>query len=383
MPTLTTSAARLAAAKAAIAARVPSGVTPYFSTGSVLGALVNGMNVMADSVQQNAVRMWRAAFVDSATGADLDSLITGLGGPVRNLASNAVASLTLTRDSYVGSYTINAGTTVTGTAADGSVVSFSVDDDIVLGGASSSASGTATAANAGRAYNVAAATLTRISGLPSGLTLTQPSRAAGGSENETDDDYRARFRLRRYAFPGTKYGLEYAAKLVAGVTYASVDESTAVMGGFVSLYIGDPDANSNDALADDVHDVLYPPDGTEGWAVAGVPVVVYGSERDERAFAFTVKIRRGAGISHDDIRNAIIAYLDTLPPAATYYASGAETEIHAISTLVLSATQTSPTSVELAPTHPYGAIRTAADGSDLDITLYSVADDGEETEIIE
>lgn len=382
MPTLTTNAARLTAAKAAIASRLPAGVTPDYSVGSVLGAVVNGANVMADSVQQNAVQLWKAAFVDTATGSDLDALITGLGGPARNPAATATAGLTLTRGAYVGAYTITAGATVTGTAADGSTVSFSVAADIVLGGVAASATGTATAPSAGRDYNVAAATLVTISGLPAGLTLTQPSRAAGGADAETDAAYRARFRLRRYAFPGTRYGLEYAAKLVPGVTYAAVDEAAGA-GVYVSLYIGDPDAESNSTLALAVRDILYPSDGTEGWAVSGVPVVVYGSERDERAFGFTVKIRRGAGITHDDIRAAAITYLDTLPPGATYYASGAETEIHAISDLVLSAVQDDPTAVELTPTVVYGAIRTADDGSDLAITLYEVDTDGTETLVVE
>lgn len=349
-----------------------------FRAGSVLDAVANTGAMLGGEVMRWGVARFKSCFVDTAEGGDLDALITSLGGPAREEATAATAYLTLTRSSYVGAYTITAGTEVYGTAPNGQRVTFEVVNDIVLGsGASSIGNRPAAAQTNGPDFNVPAATLVNIDGLPAGLAITQPQRAAGGAYEQSDDDYRAAFRLwRRTLAKGTPDALRYGALLVEGVSYATVDESDIADedGGFVALYIGDPDAEANDALVDAVELSLETggEDGT-GFRAAGIEVRVFAASRDERAIAVTVKIRRGSGITEATIKTTIIDWFDDLDPGKTWFLSATEAAIHAIDRVnVLSADITTPSTREVTPTQRYQALRTAADGSDITVTLVEV-----------
>lgn len=349
-----------------------------FRAGSVLDAVVNKGAMLGGEVLRWGVARFKSCFVDTAEGSDLDALITSLGGPAREQASAATAYLTLTRSSYVGAYTITAGTEVYGTAPNGQRVTFEVLNDIVLGsGAGSIANRPAEAQTNGPDFNVPAATLVNIDGLPAGLAITQPQRAAGGAYEQEDDDYRAAFRLwRRTLAKGTPDALRYGALLVEGVSYATVDESDIADedGGFVALYIGDPDAEANDALVDAVELSLETggEDGT-GFRAAGIEVRVFAASRDERTIAVTVKIRRGSDITEAAIKTAIIDWFDDLDPGKTWFLSATEAAIHALDRInVLSADITTPSAREVTPTQRYQALRTAADGSDITVTLVEV-----------
>ena len=376
MPDFPTHADLYDAAKAGITS-ADSRLTD-FREGSALDATAGTGAMLAGETMRWSERRFRACFVDTAEGDDLDDLITGLGGPAREEASAAIAYVTLTRTSYVGAYTINAGTEIYGTAPNGQRVTFEVVNDIVLSGAASAISNRAVEAQTnGPDFNVPAATLVNIDGLPAGLVLTQPQRAAGGAYEQKDDDYRAAFRLwRRTLAKGTREALRYGALIVPGVDYATVDESYIADedGGYVAVYIGDPDAEANDALVDAVELSLETggEDGT-GFRAAGIEVRVFASERDERAIAITVKIRRGSGITEATIKDTLIAWFDTVDPGVTAYLSAAEAAVHAIDRLnVLSADITTPTARELTPTQVYQAVRTAADGSDITVTLTEI-----------
>lgn len=376
MPDFPTHADLYDAAKAQITVTDPR--LTDFRPGSGLDASAGTSAMLAGEVLRWSERRFRACFVDTAEGADLDSLIASLGGPAREQASAAVAYLTLTRSSYVGAYTITAGTEVYGTAPNGQRVTFEVVNDIVLGGgAGSIANRAAEAQTNGPDFNVPAATLVNIDGLPAGLAITQPQRAAGGAYEQEDDDYRAAFRLwRRTLAKGTPDALRFGALLVEGVSYATVDESDIADedGGFVALYIGDPDAEANDALVDAVELSLETggEDGT-GFRAAGIEVRVFAASRDERVIAVTVKIRRGSDITEAAIKTAIIDWFDDLDPGKTWFLSATEAAIHGLDRInVLSADITTPSAREVTPTQRYQALRTAADGSDITVTLVEV-----------
>lgn len=360
-----------------------------FAEGEPLAAVVEAMTVMADTTLRTGLENAKDTFIPTATGNALEVAIVGVGGPQRNLASAAVATIVLTRDGYVGAYnTLIAGEQITGTAPDGSEVIFALSEDLLLSAPSTTVSGEAVCTELGRDGNVPAATLVNFAGLPSGLVLTQPQVAAGGAEDELDDDYRARFQLGRVAFPGTMYGLEYGAKLVPGVTYAKAVETEITtdtgVRTLVYLYIGDPDANSNDALAADVREILDGDTDTEGWRIAGQEVLVYGAARDELAFVLTLRVKPNAGITHTMVRTAWLAYLDTLAPSEIHYRSRGETAIIDIDReMIRSADQVVPLSDKVSPTAAHKAIRSASDGSDIDVFIYEVDDAGTETLITE
>lgn len=344
-----------------------------FEPGSALDAVAGSSAVLGDGVLRVGLHRWRASYVETAERADLDTRITDFGGPARKLAAAAVVPLTLTRGAYTGAYTINGGTTVSGVAPDGSAVAFTLDDDIVLGLAAGSATGTATCSATGRAGNVPAGTLTTITGLPAGLTIGHTQRAAGGTADELDPDYRARYRLFLAALErGTVEALEYGAKLVPGVTFATVDESTAgySAGGYVGLFIGDPDGSGNDELAALVRTEI------EHWRAAGIEVQTFAAEREEIDFTLVVKLAETSPLTDVDVALAAVAWLDDLAPSRSLYLSGYEAAVHAkLGTDVRSVDITaddSPGLRVIAPSAAYKAIRTAADGGGLTVTITRV-----------
>lgn len=349
-----------------------------FRDGSALDASAGTSAMLAGEVLRWSERRFRACFVDTAESDDLDSLITSLGGPAREQAAAATAYITLTRTSYSGAYTITAGTEIYGTAPNGQRVTFEVVNDIVLSGVASAVANRAAAAQTnGPDFNVPAATLVNIDGLPAGLVLTQPQRAAGGAYEQGDAAYREAFRLwRRTLSKGTPAALRYGALIVPGVSYATVDESNIAEedGGYVALYIGDPDAEGNDALVDAVELSLETGgDDGAGFRAAGIEVQVFAASRDERSLAITVRIRRGSGIVAADVKTALIEWGETIDPGVTAYLSAGEAAVHDIDLVnVLSADITTPTARELTPTQVYQAIRFAADGSGITVTLTEI-----------
>src|SRR5690606_32143783 len=140
---------------------------------------------------------------------------------------------------------------VTGTRPDGTEVTFETDAEVTIGALDSEVEVACTAAATGRTGNVPAGTLTEIAGLPDGYTVSQEDRAAGGSDEETDDQYRARYiLLRQGQGNGRLQDLKAAALGNGGVTYAAIDESFIADedGGYVAIYVGDPDAAGSSEL---------------------------------------------------------------------------------------------------------------------------------------
>lgn len=357
------------AAKAEMQSRDPR--LTDFNAGSALDALAGGSAILADEALRIALHLAKAAFVDTATGDDLDTRITDLGGPARNPATAASVELFIVRGSYVGAYTIDPDTEITGTAPDGSTVTFTTSTGATIGAPESEEPFTATCTVTGRSGNVPEDTLVTISGLPSGLTIEQRERAAGGSAEESDDAYRARYRLWVQSLRrATLAALEYGARTVAGVSLVTLAE----LDGYVAVYIGDPDAGGNSGLVDDVETAL------DDYRAAGVEVRVYASEREELDFTIAVTSRPGSDLGENEVRAAAIAFLDAYPTATDLYLSQFEAAIHDIDSpglgpeerVVLSVTVTAdddPDARTISPSAAYKAIRTAADGSGLTIEI--------------
>jgi uncharacterized phage protein gp47/JayE len=337
--------------------------------GSNLDGILGSAAILADDVMRVVIDRVMASYIDLATEADLDRRVVDFGGPTRNPTTSAVARYTLTRGAYVGSYTVTAGTSITGNAPDGTPVEYQLGTPAVLGGGDSSVTFDAVATTPGPSHNTPAGTAERLA-LPPGLTLEQIERGAGGAEAEDDDTYRARFkRFLRDVVRATPAALRTGALTVAGVAFATVDEAFARVddGGFVAMYIGDPDAGSNTALADAVRAILLE------WRAAGVEVLVYGSAREEVAAALTIKRRLGSTLSEGTVKAAVKRWTDTLAPAQRWYASKLEAVVHDLSDDLLAVDQTAPADRELAPSVPSNALRVAPDLSGVVVTFVDVA----------
>lgn len=346
-----------------------------FSDGSVWSTLASGHAVLDDQVLAVVLRKFRASMLSTATGDDLDALVTDLGGPERKAASAATVSVTVTRTSYVGSYTITTGTEVRGTDASGQPVVFEVTSGVSFSPSDTSKFVSATCTSTGRSGNVAASTLTTIAGLPSGFSVAQAERAAGGADDETDADYLARFRLSQLAAAGsgTPEWIENAALAVTGVSFATVNEDNIASedGGYVGVFIGDPDAGASTPLVTAVQEAFDHPYGH----AAGIEIRVFGCEREELAFTIAAKVRAGSGLDAEALTSLFIEYLDAAKVASTVYLSAAEAYVHAAQSdnlLSIDITRTSNGAHEVAPSAAYKAIRTAADGSQITCTVTEV-----------
>ena len=373
------------AAQAAIQADDPR--LTDFTEGSNLDAVAGAAATMTDASIRHAVHLARAGFVETAEGSDLDRVITDRGGPTRLNPSAARVPLLLVRDTFVGAYTLAAGEEIRGEAADGTVITFEVDEAVTLGIGDDDVAFEATCTVTGRVSNVAAGTLGTIAGLPDGLTIEQDERAAGGSEGEPYTDagdaiYRARYRLSRQALQGTPEALRFAALSVPGVTYAEVDESNIACedGGYVALLIGDPDAEGNSTLAEEVDAALdtIEINGRIGVRAAGVEVTVLAAAREEGDFVYDVVARAGAGLTVAEVRAVVLAYLDTLAPGQTHYPSQGEAAILALGrSRVLDAIERDPLDTDAhaaarVPAAQQNAIRTAANGADITVNITEV-----------
>ena len=348
-----------------------------FREGSALDAISGAGAILGDTVIRHVTHVALASFLETAEGADLDAWIVANDGPVRRAASAAAVPLTITRGAYVGAYTLASGSAVTGTAANGSTVTFTTDAAVTIAAPAGTASVAATCSVTGPSGNVAAGTLNRCSTLPTGLTISQAARASGGAAAESDTQYRARYRLFLKARArGVPAALEYAALSTAGVSYASVNEDNIAesAGGYVALYIADSTGEGSALLAAAVYDSLDVTeiDGVAGVRAAGVRVDVISAAREDLVnLEYTVRVVAGSPVSVADVKTAILAYFDTLSPNQTHYPSAVEEAIRQISDDVLDALQTNPSGAR-APTSAYNSLRTADDGTDITVTLVEV-----------
>ncbi len=328
-----------------------------FTEGSVLDAITGAAAVLADESIHINVDLFSEHFFGTAEGSALDALAADRGFPPRKPPVGAVGSVLWTKDDAGAAYTIPSGTLIEGTI-EGVVIQVGTTSTAVLSATDVSIAIPAQATITGRESNFPAGTLDTVTAplvADPDATATNPVGFAGGAPVETDDQYRDRLRrffntLRR----GTVAALEFGSLLVPGVSFATVDESTVPesLGGFVSVYIGDPDARSNDTLAAQVVESL------EDFRAAGVLVVVLGADREEVSLALTLTVLQGADTAQvgEDARANILGYTDNLRPNETLRLSRIDQTAHEASELVRSVAITSPIA-DVSPTLPQNAIR--------------------------
>jgi len=327
--------------------------------GSAMDALIGTGAVLADESIRLGLQGFKAVFFDTATGADLDALVADRTGLTRNAASNAVGAVVFSRTQTIGEVVIPLGTRVSATDADGAEYIFETTAAAVFVSGAATVSVPVEAQVAGPESNVAASEIDTLLDALSDpdVTVENTARTAGGDVAETDERLRARVRryytsLRR----GTVAALEAGALTVPGVNFATVDESNAAPedGGYVNVFVGDPDANANAELVALVETEL------ENWRAAGIAVQVEAMVRQEISLDFTLRVKSLIGVSttalESNVRAAVIAYGETLQGGATLYLSRVLAEAIRVSDLFLDGEITN-TAVDIEPTYAYSAIR--------------------------
>jgi hypothetical protein len=260
----------LAQFEAEASARRPS---LQFLEGDVATALAHGSGAMADACIRFTAQSFRDTFIDGAKGDALTALVDDRYNLQRDGATKAQATVIFARTGGGVGGTIAAGFVV-GSQFDaaGNTVLYVLDADVTFtGGDNGPHDGTITAQTTGREGNVAAGLISRVVDTPFDplITVTNPAAAAGGNDEEGDDDLRVRARnfwqtLRK----GTLQALEFGARQVESVRTARASEDPVT--GIVTIVVGDADGNSSAQMISDVIAEL------EAWRAAASIVNVVG-----------------------------------------------------------------------------------------------------------
>lgn len=242
--------------------------------GSDLNILLGSTSLMGEEIVAALSACMQGLWVETATGDALARVAFDRYGLTIQSANPASVDVVLFRplpgSATPGTY--SAGSRVQTVSG----VQFATDIDAVFGDFTTTLTVPATAIVAGPTGNAAIATVTVFGDAPfdTTLTVTNPATAAGGTDAETDDDFKARIRgffptLRR----GTLGAIEFGARQVPGVAVAKAVEVVNPDGmpaGAVQLIIGDRDGGSSSIMIQAVRDILV------DYRAAGIPVFVTG-----------------------------------------------------------------------------------------------------------
>jgi len=269
-----------------------------FFDGDIAQAQIHGAAAMNDAAIRFSAQAFKATFIDGAVGDELTTLVDDHYNIQRNPATQAQAQVEFTRPSQGGGEP--AGVIPTGTIvatdfdADGEQIQFTTDADVVWGlGELGPKTVQVTAVLEGRDGNVEADSIVQILDVPgfdSTFAVTNPARAGGGNDEESDEALRTRARnffltLRR----GTLASLEFGALTVDSVRVAKAVED--VISGIATVRVSDEDGNSTLQMISDVVAEL------EDWRCAGSTVVVVGGVQLAVSMDFTLVVREGYDVA--------------------------------------------------------------------------------------
>ena len=291
-----------------------------FREGDITLAQAHGAQAMADAVLRYAAQAFRDTFIDGAKGDALTALVDDHLNLQRSQATKAQVPVAFTRTSSGAAGSIPIGTVVaTVQDADGSQVRYLTDAAIAVPITNNGPFAiTATAEAAGRDGNVDAATITRIVDtlFDSTFTVTNAAMAAGGNEEESDDELKRRARTFWVTLRGgTLAALEFGALTVASVRIAKATEDAD---GITTLVVTDSDGNSNALMVANVEAAI------EAWRAAGSVVTVIGGTRYLVDVAATLVLRDGvdATVLSPTVIDAITGFMRKLVQGETMYEDG-------------------------------------------------------------
>ncbi len=290
--------------------------------GSDLNLVVNAGVGMADEVTRQLKLAMQAIEISTATGADLDTLAFDRYKLTRKAQSYASVLLTFSRPgSSGGSGTIEAGSQISTSTG----VVFALIYDVVFGATDLTQNGYALAVVSGIGANglLPGTVITPLTALFDGtITVTNPYITAGGSNIESDDQFRSRiqnFYLTQQR--GTLAALEQGALSVPGVynayAYDIIDPETDEPSGSAGLIISDQNGNSTAIMVSNVVQALY------NYRSAGIYVAVIGGIVS--LVSITIHVSYMSGIdtiaAQQAVRNAIVSVVNNLGGGQALYLS--------------------------------------------------------------
>lgn len=343
------------------------------------GSDVNVAFAVAASMGMEVVQ-WLAdqvARLRAGTAAKIDQdaldrwVYDNYGGQMapRKNAQAAVTYLTLTRTMSVVGVSIPKGSQF-GTV--GGIV-FKTENDVIFAPSSAGPlTVLVTCTQTGPTGNVDAATITeKISKLDdNSVACTNIERAAGGTEQETTDEFLARA-LNFYATvrKATQAAILAAALDVPGISQASafelLDPQTGEPNFRGALTISDAKGGANQALADRVKAAMPESRGL------GVPVqITAGVVEYTRIRIEGIAFKSNSNTTADLVagRNAILALVNLTAPKATLYRNVIRTALGQISNLIVPDNAIIEPAGDVVPVSPQGVIRARAQ----DVTLNGI-----------
>lgn len=288
--------------------------------GSDMNLVVGVPSVMGEEVSARGAMALRGAFMELARRDALDRVVYDRTGLLRFSATPSTVDLVLSRPSPGAAGTIDSGTVVQ--TPDG--VQFDLDLDCVFGAGDTTTSATATALVAGTAGNVVASAILQwgASIFDATITVTNPTPAAGGFDEEDDVQFLGRARA---FFPtvarGTLGAIEYAAKQVPGVSVATAIEienpSTGYPTAIVQLVIGDQNGNATTDMIKAVATMLL------GYRACGIYVQVVSGIVFQQAVTWSLTFQTGVNeaLAISRVRAVSVAVAQFLAPGATLFRS--------------------------------------------------------------
>lgn len=294
-----------------------------FTEGSNLDAITATGAFLAQEAGEYALRLFRSGLVRYATDEELVALALEVYGLTPLEPTKSVGEVFWTEDAASG-YTIPAGTTLTGTAPDGTAFTAVTLHDAT----SNNPSGIAVeASTAGAAGNVPAGTLTAVSGFATdpGATVSQPSRMAGGADDESPDHLRKRLLL---YFPSLSKGVASAVELAAlsvyGVEYVYTTVVDTNLGPIARVYVADSTGAGNGTLASLVQDTMA------GVVALGAYPEVLAAAREEPTLTCTMVVKKASDVPRAEAlaRTVLLDACNAVSINDSWFASDLERVVH-------------------------------------------------------
>jgi uncharacterized phage protein gp47/JayE len=295
--------------------------------GDITDFLLHAGAAGGDRVLLYAAQRVAATFLDTAEGDDLTALVEDRYGFSREPATAAIGAVEFTAPGGPTSGTITAGFRVA-TVADpvtGAFTEYTTDVNLTFTAEAGPKSVAVTATTAGAATNATTGTVIRtLDATFDTFTVTNPERMAGGNEEETDEELRARARA---FFPnqrrGTADALVVGALQVPSVRKATVfDDGT----GLITVYVADSEGASNLEMIQLVETEL------ETWRAAGVVVQVSGSTPVPQNITLVLTVRAGVSTVAiaDAVEAAVTAFVNRLQSGETLYRQAVSSAAQAV-----------------------------------------------------
>ena len=286
-----------------------------FTAGSDINMILAAASAMGEEVVARTARRFAAFFLRSAERADLDRLVSDRYSPTlaRLEASAAIVDLVFTSSAGAAAKTFDVDTRIRTPQA--------VEFRTLVAGGIAAGGGVVTiraqAVETGPAGNVLDGTITQLVSPDPDVSVTNPEKAAGGDDIESDRRLRERARsflanVRR----GTLGAIEFGARTVPGVRLATAVENVDSNGdptGRVSLFISDAAGAGNATLAQLVREALVE------YRAAGIIVDVFAATPRFEAITYRLRFETGVDstIAFDAVRARTLASVNALAPQKT------------------------------------------------------------------